>query len=136
MPLFVRSLMCSALLLLLAPVVVQARAQAPVTFARWSAPALAPVDPHAPLGASVPDSVRSRVGYQHWKGAAIGGATGGVVLLLLALAANGSCADCGADGTDWVLQSALLGVSGGGALGFLIGLASPRHARVPATPAP
>jgi hypothetical protein len=32
---------------------------------------------------SVPDSVRLKVGYQHWKGAAIGGALGAVTGLVL-----------------------------------------------------
>ena len=87
--------------------------------------------PRGPALASVPDSVRQRVGYQHWKGAAIGGGLGALGGLALALAAHGRCYDCPADSPN-VGQVTLIGAGLGGALGFLAGLATPRYRWVPA----
>lgn len=80
---------------------------------------------------SIPDSVRRKVGYQHWKGAAIGGSLGAVVGFALALAARGQCSDCSSD-TAPVGQVTVIGAGLGGAFGFLVGLASPRYRWVPA----
>jgi hypothetical protein len=74
----------------------------------------------------VPDSVRHRVGYQQWKGAAIGGSLGALAGLALALAAHGQCADCRSN-SPRVAKVSLLGAGLGGAFGFLVGLASPRY---------
>lgn len=72
---------------------------------------------------TVPDSIRQRVGYQHWKGGAIGGGLGGLVL---ALAAHGQCDDCTSD-TAPVGKVTLIGAGLGGVFGFLVGAASPRY---------
>ena len=117
--------------LLLASGRLQAQAKMPVTFARWTAATLAGAG--GMPGASFPDSIRQPVGYQHWKGAAIGGAVGGLAVLLLGLAAGRSCDDCTDAGSDWIWQSSLVGAGGGGALGFLIGLASPKYQWVSVT---
>ena len=75
---------------------------------------------------SIPDSVRLRVGYQHWKGAAIGTGIGAVLGGALALGAGGGCADCTI--TTWDRAQAALVVTGaGGLVGFLAGLSSPRY---------
>ena len=73
------------------------------------------------------DSVRQKVGYSHWKGAAIGGAAGAVAGLLLGFAVRTACSDCDPDIAKGTLVSA--GVVG--AFGFLVGLASPRYRWVP-----
>jgi hypothetical protein len=73
----------------------------------------------------VPDSVRRKVGYQHWKGGAIGAAAGGVVGLLLGLA-SGACDDCSSNDSV-LLEAALAGAGLGGAFGFLVGAASPKY---------
>jgi hypothetical protein len=73
----------------------------------------------------VPDSVRRKVGYQHWKGGAIGAAAGGVAGLLLGLA-SGACDDCSSNDTIR-LEAALTGAGLGGAFGFLVGAASPKY---------
>ncbi len=78
---------------------------------------------------AVPDSVRERVGYQHWKGAAIGGGVGPLGGLVLALAAHGQCADCTSN-TPPIAKTTLVGAGLGGAFGFLVGLASPCYRRV------
>ena len=75
---------------------------------------------------TVPDSIRQRVGYQHWKGAAIGGGLGALGGLALALAAHGQCADC-SSGTPPVGKVTLIGAGLGGVFGFLVGAASPRY---------
>jgi hypothetical protein len=79
----------------------------------------------APL-ASVADSIRRKTGYQHWKGAAIGGIAGALGGLGLALAAHDQCADCSSD-TAPIGKVTLIGAGLGSALGFLVGLASPRY---------
>ena len=75
---------------------------------------------------TVPDSIRQRVGYQHWKGAAIGGGLGALAGLVLALTAHGNCSDCTSD-TAPIGKVTLAGAGLGSAFGFLVGLASPRH---------
>ena len=85
--------------------------------------------PHPPAASPavvIPDSFRQRVGYQHWKGAAIGGGLGALAGLALALAAHGQCDDCSSDPPN-VGTVTLAGAGLGGALGFLVGLASPRY---------
>jgi hypothetical protein len=79
-----------------------------------------------PAALVIPDSIRQRVGYQHWKGAAIGGGLGALAGLALALAAHGQCSDCSSDSPQ-VGTVTLAGAGLGGALGFLVGLASPRY---------
>ena len=56
----------------------------------WSQSATSPLS-------SIPDSVRQKVGYHHWKGAAIGAGAGALAGLALALAAHGQCVDCTSD---------------------------------------
>jgi hypothetical protein len=85
--------------------------------------------PHAaapPAAVVIPDSIRQRAGYQHWKGAAIGGGLGALAGLALALAAHEQCSDCPSDSPN-VGTVTLAGAGLGGALGFLVGLASPRY---------
>ena len=110
---------------LCAAAVGSARAQRQASFSRWTAPAPAATARPAP-GLTVPDSVRQKVGYQHWKGAAIGGGLGALAGLALALAAHGQCDDCSSDSPN-VGTVTLAGAGLGGALGFLVGLASPRY---------
>lgn len=86
-------------------------------------PSMVPATP-SPALVSVPDSVRRRVGYQHWKGAAVGGVVGAV--LGTAMATGVTCSDCSISTGDRV--EAALVVSGVGAVaGFLAGLASPKY---------
>ncbi len=80
----------------------------------------------------VPDSIRQRAGYHHWKGAAIGGALGALGGLVLALATHGQCDDCTSD-TAPLGKVTLIGAGLGGAFGFLVGLASPRYRWVKAS---
>jgi hypothetical protein len=75
---------------------------------------------------TVPDSIRRRVGYQHWKGGAIGGGLGALGGLVLALVAHGRCYDCPSDAAP-VGKVTLIGAGLGGAFGFLVGAASPRY---------
>jgi hypothetical protein len=75
---------------------------------------------------TVPDSIRQRVGYQHWQGGAIGGGLGAIGGLVLALAAHGQCDDCTSD-TAPVGKVTLIGAGLGGVFGFLVGAASPRY---------
>src|SRR5688572_22489069 len=84
----------------------------------------------APQPTSVPDSVRHKVGYQHWRGAGIGAAIGGAVGALTGavLAEITQCSDC----EPWsaghgALVVGLLGVGTGGVVGFLAGLSSPKY---------
>jgi hypothetical protein len=76
--------------------------------------------------ALIPDSTRRLVGYQHWKGAAIGAGSGALVGALLGLRARTGCSDCNMTGSD-VVKASLVTAGLGGAFGFLIGLASPKY---------
>jgi hypothetical protein len=84
--------------------------------------------PGRPRGlASIPDSVRQRVSYQHWRGGALGltiGAAAGVVTGAVLL--NGRCDDCGHQPSS-ALTVGLVGAGAGGLLGFFAGLASPKY---------
>jgi hypothetical protein len=81
--------------------------------------------------ASVPDSIRRKTGYQHWKGGAIGLGLGALGGLALALAAPNECADCTSDPASVTGKVTLIGAGLGGAFGFLVGLATPRYRWVP-----
>lgn len=74
----------------------------------------------------IPDSTRRVVGYQHWKGAAVGATSGAVLGALLGLRARTGCSDCNMTGSD-VVKASLVTGGLGGAFGFLIGLASPKY---------
>jgi hypothetical protein len=91
---------------------------------------LAPARALTPM-AAVPDSVRRKTGYQHWKGGAIGAGVGALGGLILALAAHNSCDDCTSDPSP-TGKVTLIGAGLGGAFGFLVGLATPRYRWVPA----
>ncbi len=84
---------------------------------------------------AVPDSVRKRTGYQHWRGAAIGLGLGGALGALTGAVggAVGQCSDCSRQPSagSGALTVGLIGAGAGGVLGFLAGLASPRYAWVP-----
>jgi hypothetical protein len=82
-------------------------------------------DPSPPTTV-VPDSVRYRVGYQHWKGAAIGAGVGAVLGGVLVMVSGAGCADCTVTTGDRV-EAVLLVTGGAGLLGFLAGLASPKY---------
>jgi hypothetical protein len=128
----------------IAPETVQAAIASPAAVASWpAAPAAgqvrishsffeSPFDSGAHLqrAVAVPDSVRMKVGYQHWRGAALGGALGAVGGLVLAILAHGECSDC-TDNDPSVVQVGLVGAGLGGAFGFLVGAASPRYVWVP-----
>jgi hypothetical protein len=73
-----------------------------------------------------PDSVRRKVGYQHWKGGAIGGSVGALAGLLLAVLAPRGCYDCTSNDSG-TLEATLIGAGLGGAFGFLVGAASPKY---------
>ena len=75
---------------------------------------------------AIPDSVRRRVGYHHWKGGAIGTAVGAVGGLFLGMAAGGQCDDCSSTKPPLVVTT-VAGAGLVGAFGFLVGLASPRY---------
>jgi hypothetical protein len=81
----------------------------------------------------LPDSLR-RAGYQHWRGAGIGAAIGGVVGALTGAVLGGNhCSDCEPMSSGQAaLVVGLLGAGGGGVVGFLAGLSSPKYERVPA----
>jgi hypothetical protein len=74
----------------------------------------------------IPDSTRRLVGYQHWKGAAIGASSGALLGALLGWRARSGCSDCNMTGSD-VVKASLVTAGLGGAFGFLIGLASPKY---------
>ena len=74
---------------------------------------------------TLPDSVRQKVGYQHWKGGAIGGALGAVAGLLLSAFPIG-CSDCSPQDSE-VVRATFMGAGLGGAFGFLVGAASPKY---------
>lgn len=84
---------------------------------------------------SVPDSIRTRAGYQHWRGAGLGVVIGGLVGAVSGAVIGGitECADCTKQPTagNGALVVGLLGAGTGGVLGFLAGLASPNHVWVP-----
>ena len=99
-----------------------AGAQEQGAFPRWSPePAAVSSSPLLPVG----DSVRTRVGYHHWVGAAIGGGIGAVAGLLLGVAVRYSCSDCPSDPSLATTSLATAGLVG--AFGFLVGLASPKY---------
>jgi hypothetical protein len=102
-----------------------ATAQRHASFDRWPGPTF-----HVPgpgrLGPLVADSVRQRVGYQHWKGAAIGAGVGALLGTALAFGLRGECDDCTV--TTWDrTQGALLITGASSIFGFLVGLASPKY---------
>jgi hypothetical protein len=102
-----------------------AAAQQRVSFSQWEAP-WRTVVPAGRSDATLPDSLRRKVGYQHWKGAAIGAGSGAVLGTLLAFGLGGRCADCSF--TTWDrTQAALLVTGAGSVFGFLVGLASPKY---------
>ncbi len=74
----------------------------------------------------IPDSTRRKVGYRHWKGAAIGSGAGAVLGALLALTASGNCSDCNVTEADY-LKATLVSAGVGGVFGFLVGVASPKY---------
>jgi len=81
---------------------------------------------------AVPDSIRKKLGYQHWKGGAIGGAVGGLAGFLLSqVGTRDYCTDCTSRDSD-VLELSAIGAGLGGAFGFLVGAASPKYEWVPA----
>jgi hypothetical protein len=103
-----------------------AAAQQQAGFSRWTAPPLAVTARHAPT-LTLPDSVRQKVGYQHWKGAAIGAGVGAVLGSVLAFGLAGQCDDC--TQTTWHRTRGALVITGASsAFGFLVGLASPKYA--------
>ncbi len=106
-------------------VVVSAAAQQQVSFSRWAAPWPEAMSA-GPPGATLPDSVRHKVGYQHWKGAVIGGGVGAVLGTVLAFGLAGRCADCTLTTGDRA-QAALLITGAGSVFGFLVGLAAPKY---------
>jgi hypothetical protein len=80
---------------------------------------------------TMPDSVRQRVSYQHWRGGALGVAVGGAVGVLTgAVLLNGRCDDCSHQPSG-ALTGGLVGAGAGGLLGFFAGLASPKYQRIP-----
>jgi hypothetical protein len=80
---------------------------------------------------TVPDSVRQKVGYQHWKGGIIGGALGAAAGLLLSKFPG--CSDCSVTDSD-VVRATFIGAGLGGAFGFLVGAASPKYKWRPVAP--
>ncbi len=89
--------------------------------------------------AGIPDSVRKRSGYQHWRGAALGTAIGGGVGALagVILGTLGGCYDCNQPNpAEGALIVGLLGAGTGSVVGFLAGLASPKYVWVPAAGLP
>lgn len=83
----------------------------------------------------IPDSTRRRVGYHHWKGAAIGAGGGALLMALLYLSVGDSCYDC-EGGRSHFLEAELVGAGVGGALGFLVGLGSPKYESRPGETTP
>jgi hypothetical protein len=84
-----------------------------------------------PNSASVPDSLRQRVGYQHWRGGALGLTIGAALGVATgAIFMNGRCDDC-SDQPSGALTGGLIGAGAGGLLGFFAGLASPKYRPIP-----
>jgi hypothetical protein len=111
-----------------------ATAQRQASFDRWAGPTLG-TPPSHPSWVLLADSVRQRVGYQHWKGAAIGAGVGALLGIALASGVAGECDDCRV--TTWDrARGALLVTGASSAFGFLVGLASPRYAWKPSPEAP
>jgi hypothetical protein len=86
--------------------------------------------------ATVPDSVRRIVGYQHWRGSAIGLAIGAGIGTLFGTVAPIQCDDCT---RNWsrgraIWTSGLVGAGVGGVVGFLAGLSSPKYVWEPGSP--
>jgi hypothetical protein len=106
-------------------VITSAAAQKQVSFERWAASYPAVVST-GPLSPNTADSVRRKVGYYHWKGAAIGAGVGAVVGTVLAFGVAGRCSDCTVTTKDRA-QAALLMTGISSAFGFLVGLASPKY---------
>ena len=92
------------------------------------------------IAVSVPDSVRVRSGYQHWRKAALGGAIGGALGALTGAVGAGisSCDDCRRQPSagSGALYGGLIGAGAGGVIGFLMGLSSPKYTWVPSAEAP
>lgn len=81
---------------------------------------------------TVPDSIRMRVGYQHWRGAGVGLAIGAGVGALLGAVAPYGCSDCDPPSRgETIVTLGLLGAGTGGLVGFLAGLSSPKYVWVP-----
>ncbi len=107
-------------------VLTSAAAQQQMSFEEWAAP-FPTVLSDGPPSLSVTDSLRRKVGYNHWNGAAIGAGVGAVVGTVLAFGVAGRCADCTVTTGDRA-QAALLVTGISSAFGFLVGLASPKYA--------
>lgn len=122
----------------LLPTVGQAQQQRSA-WVSWNLPKLGAAVPAAAL-TTVPDSIRVRSGYQHWRGAGLGAAFGGGLGVLAGAIAGGitSCDDCSEQPTagKGALYGGLVGAGVGGVLGFLVGLSSPRYLWVPASEQP
>ena len=81
---------------------------------------------------ALPDSIRKKVGYQHWKGGAIGATVGGLAgFCSVKMGTREDCTDCTSRDSD-VLELSAIGAGLGGAFGFLVGAASPKYEWVPA----
>ena len=110
----------------------------PAGWATWNLPTTAALPDS--IAVSVPDSVRVRSGYQHWRKAALGGAIGGALgALTLAIGAGiSSCVDCDRQPSagSGALYGGLIGAGAGGVIGFLMGLSSPKYTWVPSAEAP
>ena len=106
--------------------VASAVAQQQVSFERWAAAPFPSVISGDLSHTSVTDSVRRKVGYHHWNGAAIGAGVGAVLGTVFAFGVAGRCADCSTTTGDRA-QAALLVTGLSGAFGFLVGLASPKY---------
>jgi hypothetical protein len=97
-------------------------------FEKWDQAAHGSVlpDRRPPGSAGIPDSVRQRVGYQHWRGGALGLTIGAAIGVATGAVMGSGCADCGHQSSG-ALRGGLVGAGVGGLLGFFAGLASPRY---------